>query len=181
MSDDDRTRTITSPSFDSSEIDDPGGGGGGVLSLPGWITDIRGVLEAFGRSPAGFIVGAVLSVILGGIETILTALLDAIILVFLGSDPGRFAAPNETLGLADIPAFAAGVLIDGTEPVGDAAFATIETLIGAAADVAASAGPAAPIVVAAIIGVVAIVGAVTIRTVIDVVGDAVPGLGGLIE
>lgn len=156
-------------------VNDSSGGGDGVDLGP--LTGVADVLKTFGNSPAGFILGAVLSELLGGIEVLLTALLDAVLFVFVGSGPGT----TGMLGIADIPIFATEILIGATSGIGQTILELIGSLLGMVGTVAASAGPAAPLVVAGSIAVVAIAGAWTLRTVIDVVADAVPGLQGIIK
>lgn len=149
----------------------------------GWLADIGGVLRAFGNSPAGFILGVASSMVLGGIETIVTTLLDGVLILFVGSEPGL----EGTLGLADIPLFvgtqltAVGSWIgtgSATTPgVLDAANAMTTALI----NLTSSFGPLAPIMLALIVSGMGIAAAWLARKLLEIAADVVPGGGALLQ
>jgi len=132
----------------------------------GWLAAYEDVLRGFGRRPIQFIAGAILTIVLGGAETILLALLGAV----------------RALGdaVAALPLTAAGVLTDSGGAVGSALLSSISGINGALLNAVQLAGPAAPAVAAAIIVVEVAVAVVLLRTLARVVIDLIPGGGGLL-
>jgi len=142
--------------------------------------DLEGVedtLTAFGESPAGFILGAVLSQILGGVQIIVESLIDGIIVLFLGSD-GEPSATGDLLGIADIPVYVVTAFTGGGARVADGIAGAIRSTNRVTVEVATAAGPASPIVYAALLAVYMVVSAWLLRTLIAVVLDLLQ-LGGL--
>lgn len=85
----------------------PGSGAGDVVddssddgvSLPSWLDN-----------PAEKIRRVVYGMLVGGIAAFVEPLLEAITLVFAGSNPGVYAAPNEQYGFLDVIVLAADLL-----------------------------------------------------------------------
>lgn len=172
------TSTDSTGTTSGSDSGSSGGGGGGGLSAD-WVTDYADIFKEFGKRPAGFILGAVLSEILGGIESIVTVLLNAIRLIFLGSD-GRISSVG-TLGIADMPVYAASLLVRTGTVVGDAILDVVGTVLTTLVEIAASSGALAPVVLSAEIAVVLVATAWVARTGLQVAADFIPGLGGLLR
>lgn len=153
------------------------------LVLPEWLTDIRDVLTAFGRSPSGFVLGVVLSTVLGGLEVVVTTVLNALNTLFVGSGPGL----SGTLGIADVPLLVGSLLTDVGRAIG---FGTAtqpglidvaESATTALINLASSFGPLAPVALAVIVAGLGIATAWLARTVLEIVVDVVPGGGALIN
>jgi len=156
-------------------------GGGSIEIEDTWLAglkDVRGTLVAFGKSPAGFIFGAVVSELLNGVQTLVESLINAILFVFLGSDGAPSA--TGTLGLADIPVFAATTLGSGGARVATAIATSIRTANRATVEVATVAGPLSPVLYAAILAAYLVISAWALRTAIAVAADAIPGVQGLL-
>lgn len=121
--------------------------------------DLAGIpqpVQKFAAAPIGFIVGALLDTLLGGVETILKAFLGAIVFVFEGDSVGSTAG---MWGIADIPRFGANLLAGAFGSVGgglldalDGLFVTLQVAVSAA-------GPAAPLFVGGSIAVAIVVAA----------------------
>jgi len=163
--------------YDGGDDDGGGGGGGGGTDLGTWET-----LERFGKSPQGFILGAILSPLLRGLEDVIVEVLDLIVFVFQGEYPGLIG----TYGLLDIPVFigtkliAIGATIGGSTAENSGVLGLVDRLVKAAVDVATVGGPLAPIILAGEIVVVVWLLAVIARRIILVIADAVPGLAGVL-
>jgi len=144
---------------------------------PTWFSELVPTLKAFGGNPAGFILGAVLSQILGGVQIIVESLIDGIIVLFLGSD-GEPSATGDLLGIADIPVYVVTAFTGGGARVADGIAGAIRSTNRVTVEVATAAGPASPIVYAALLAVYMVVSAWLLRTLIAVVLDLLQ-LGGL--
>lgn len=169
---DNQTPPVSDGSSDSGTVPDPSS------VAPDWLTDYAGVFKAFGSNPVGFILGAVLSTILGGIQTLVSALIDAILFLALGSD--YTISATGTLGIADIPVFAVSLVTGSAGTVVGALTSTIRELNRAAVGIATAAGPLSPVIYAAILAAAMIALAWALRTLIAVIADAVPGLQGVL-
>lgn len=168
-----------------AELDRGGGGGGGgttdsdtttdttsgaSLTLQGlgigWVAEYESVLSGFGKRPVQFVAGAIFTLLLSGIEEMVTALLAAVIA--LGD------------AVASIPTLVSSVLTDAGSATGLTIIETIRVVNEPLLTAAQATGPLAPIVATAIVAgeVIAIVwvGQLTIRVLLDVI----PGLGGLV-
>lgn len=167
------------PDFGSGGSDTTNGDtGGGDDSSLGGLLAYKDVLTTFAASPAGFILGAILSELLGGIEAIISLFLDAIRFMFVGSD--GVPSSTGTLGIADVPVYMASLLGDAGSQLGAAVMTTTQTVTGALVDVAVASGPLAPVVLSMELAVLMVVSAVVLRTLIEIAADVVPGLGGLL-
>ncbi|VTT86107.1 hypothetical protein DM2_2145 [Halorubrum sp. DM2] len=158
-------------------------GGGGVVwgnIAPGWLQDASSVIRAFAENPRGFVIGAVATTILETVTGIVTTVVSQLVLLVGGSQPGRFNAPNETIGLADLPVAVADLLIGAGGFSGDAIIGGIEAFNATIADAAAAVGPFGPLVLIVLISVEAIVAIVVLRRVVYVIADFLQ-LGGLTE
>jgi len=163
------------------KIEDPTNPGGiGWSSIaPGFLTEgsVLETLRRFGRNPIAFVLGAVLQALLGGVEAIVTALLDAIRFLFVGSDP---TGTDGQLGIADVPLLAAELVTGAGDTVGSAILASTGMYVDAVTETALAFGPLSPVAVAAAIAVTLYVGYHIGMAVIRVVADVIPGLGGLV-
>ena len=74
-------------------------------------------LITFVKDPRKFLFGFVATVFLEGTFKVVTEILDAIIITLAGSEPTKFNAPGEQLGLADVPVLIAELVLSGFEPV----------------------------------------------------------------
>lgn len=162
----------------SSDGGSGGGGGGGFFSNP--LSPYTDILTAFAQNPKNFIVGAVATTILETVTGIVTTVFEQLVLLVGGSQPARFNAPNETLGLADLPVAIADLLIGAGGFSGSAVLDGIEAFNATTADAAAAVGPFGPLVLIVLIVVEAIVAIVVLRRIVYVVADFLQ-LGGLTE
>lgn len=153
------------------------GGGYTSIVLPEWLKDIKPVLTAFGNSPAGFILGVALSTVLNGVETVVTALLDAVLYLFVGDGPGLEGG----LGLADIPLLVGGLLVDATRGLGLDIISAASAFTGALIDLSTSFGPLAPVALAVMVSGIGIAAAWFTRVVLEIALDFIPGGGALIN
>ena len=165
----------------SSSTDGGGGSSGGSddgfspFTLP--LT-----LRRFAASPQGFILGAILSPLLRGLENVVVTVLDLITFVFQGDGPGL----TGTFGIADIPLFIGTTLVDigaeigGSAIEGEGILGLLSTLVDAGTSFASMGGPLAPIILAGEVVVVVYVFAWTTQRIILVIADAVPGLAGIL-
>lgn len=153
----------------------PDGGGDDGYTLP--VT-----LQRFATSPTGFILGAILSPLLRGLNSFVVTILDLIRFVFEGSGPGLVG----TLGVADIPLFIGtelveiGATIGGSSVEGTGLLGIVSEVIDAGTAFATVGGPLAPIILAGEIVVVVYVFAFVTERIILVIADAVPGLAGIL-
>lgn len=162
-----------------------GGGGGGDSAVwgaiaPDFLTDNGGLLQAFLNNPRGFVLGAVLTTILESVTGVVTTIVDQLVLIVGGTQPTRFNAPTETIGLADVPVSIADTLIGVGGFSGEAILDGIEAFNATIADAAATVGPFGPIVLIVLITVEAVVAIVVLRRVVYVIADLLQ-LGGLTE
>jgi hypothetical protein len=187
---DEYTDSDRSGDLDATPDDSDYDSGGGSLSVnwsaiaPGWVQDLEDVsdvLLAFGRSPAGFIIGAVLSTLLGGIQAILEAFINAFRVLFVGSDGVPSASTTGTLGLADIPLVLVSNIQAAGDPVANALITVTNDIVTAGVQLAVQGGLLAPVILAGEVAVVLVVASWVGRTLVDVGADIVPGLGGLIR
>ncbi len=153
---------------------DPGSG-----SWISWdvISGVPGPIKKLASSPVAFILGVVLNQLIGGVETITTAILDALLFVFVGDSA---TTTDGALALADIPLYVAEVLIGAVQPVATGIRTVARTFIDAITSVALAFGPLSPVVLAVAVGVVLVVSYYLMMALIRVALDVVPGLGGLI-
>lgn len=114
-------------------------------SLPG----VPEPLYKLGTKPVAFILGALLSVALGGIETIVESFLQAILTVF---DSIVFVATSTV-----------SVLGDAGASVGDLVLGALTAFFGTVESAVSAMGPGAPLVAAVIVAGVVIVGAYALR------------------
>lgn len=154
---------------------DSGGGisGWGDLSLPS-------TLQTFLDSPRRFILGAVLTSLLEGAFGVVSQFIDTVLLIFGGSQPARFDAPGETLGIADIPVAIAADLGSVAGSLGDSLIEGVRTFNGGIFEAAGAAGPLSPIVVTVVVVAEIVVTLVVFRRIVYVVADFLQ-LGGLTE
>ena len=129
-----------------------GGGGFGIFPsfdqlAPGFLTNNIDILRAFLQNPRNFIFGVVAFSILEFVFGILTAAVNLIIRVFLGSAPQDFNAPGETLGLADVPFAVVEPLLAAGGGVGATLTGAIDSLNEPIFVLAGSAGPLSPVII----------------------------------
>lgn len=132
----------------------------------GWIAQYEDVLRAFGKRPVQFVAGAIFTLLLDGVEEMMTAILTAILA--LGDS------------VASVPTLVASVLTDAGSTVGMSIIETIRLVNEPLLAAAQATGPFAPLVGTAIVAgeviVVVWVGQLTVRVLLD----TIPGLGGLV-
>ena len=147
-----------------------------------FTSGVRETLIRFGKSPRGFLLGAVLSPLLSGLNDVLVQFLDLIRFVYMGDGPGL----QGTLGIADIPIFvgdkvlAVGSTIGGSAAGGTGILGVLDTIVQALIDIATIGGPLAPIILAGETVLVVWTFAVIARRLILIIADAVPGLAGVL-
>lgn len=142
--------------------------------------------------PAGFILGTVLSPLLGGLERVVGLILNLVLFPFVGGcisansplpDFGPQTCQSATdgmFGAADIPLVIGGAVGDGFALVGGnveqgtGILGAVDLVLTTATDVASAAGPAAPIALAIIVSAVAIGTAFLVRR----AALLIPGIGG---
>lgn len=91
-----------------------------LLDLKEWSDQ----LIKIAKNPKGFVIGTLLSVVLGGILEIWNLVIDGVRLVLFGSGPGY--SDGEMMGLEDIIWLLWDILADPFEAVGEAILSTIE-------------------------------------------------------
>ena len=155
-------------------VDDTEGSDGG--------SELPETLQRFASSPTGFILGAVLSPLLRGLNNVVVTFLDLITFVYQGSGPGLVG----TLGVVDIPLFIGtelieiGATIGGSSVEGTGLLGIVSTVIDAGTAFATLGGPLAPIILAGEVVVVVYVFAFVTERIILVIADATPGLAGIL-
>jgi len=159
--------------------DDDGDGGGGSSS-GGSSGGIGTVLSTFADNPRGFILGAVLTTVLEAVTGVVTTAIGQLVLLVGGSQPTRFDAPGETLGLADLPVAIVSTMTSAGGFGGRALIQGIDAFNGTLFDAAATAGPFAPLIVITIASVEAILVVLLLRRLVYVAADLLQ-LGGLTE
>jgi hypothetical protein len=160
--------------------DSGGGGSGGGGASDGALWSSVDVLTAFANNPRGFVVGAVLTTLLEAVTGAVTTVVDAIVRLVGGSQPTAFAAPGETLGLADLPVAFAQTLTSAGGFGGRAIINGIESFNGTIFEAAAAAGPFAPLVIIVVASIEAIAVILVLRRIVFVAADLLQ-LGGLTE
>ena len=171
------TSDPTSDGSTGGGSDGGGSSGGGSSGSPCSSVD---VLTAFVNNPRGFVLGAVLTTILEAVTGVVTTVVDQLVLLTGGSQPTRFNAPGEQLGLADVPVAVASAFTGAGSFGGQAILDGIEAFNATLFDAAAAAGPFAPLVVIAIASVEAVVVIVVLRRLVYIAADLLQ-LGGLTE
>ena len=164
---------------EDGETADSGGDGGGGAS-GGTLSSSVDVLTAFANNPRGFVVGAVLTTLLEAVTGAVTTVVDAIVRLVGGSQPTAFAAPGDTLGLADLPVAFAQTLTSAGGFGGRAIINGIESFNGTIFEAAAAAGPFAPLVIIVVASAEAIAVILVLRRIVFVAADLLQ-LGGLTE
>ena len=165
---------------------DGGDDGDGIIdsvtnSVTGWgDLSLPATLQSFLSNPQGFIVGAVATAILEGFFGVVTTGINMIIRVFLGSNPGEFNAPGETLGLADVPVYAVDQALRISGYASTAILKAIESLNEPVFALASNAGPATPLIITAIVIGEVIVVLWILQRLVYVLADLLQ-LGGLTE
>jgi len=152
-------------------------------SLPGWVSEVSGysdLLLDFLSNPRQFVVGAVLTTFLEVVFGVVSQLIDIVLLLFGGSEPGRFNAPGETLGLIDVPVYVADLLVDVGTDTGNAILLAIESMNDPVFALASNAGPATPVIITAIVVGEVIVVLWILQRLVFVLADLLQ-LGGLTE
>lgn len=99
----------------------------GDLALPDWLKGLRGVsdrLIAIAKNPEGFVLGALLSLLISGVLGLFKQIVEAFRILLVGSGVGY--SPGELVGLEDLPLLAWSVIESPFSMVGDA-------ILGAAA------------------------------------------------
>lgn len=166
-------------SDDGGSTDGSGGGGGGGISS--W-TDLSPppIISALANDPQQVILGAVLSGVLEAVFGVVSQLIDTVLLLFGGSQPGQFNAPGETLGLADVPVAVAEALGGAGRSLGTTILDAIRGLNASVFEAASVLGPFTPVVVAAVVIAEVYVAIVVLRRIVFIVADLLQ-LGGLTE
>ena len=152
-------------------------------SIPEWVSEVSGysdLLLDFLTNPRQFVVGAVLTTFLEVVFGVVSQLIDIVLLLFGGSEPGRFNAPGETLGLADVPVAIAAALGGAGASLGTTILDAIRGLNAAVFEAAGVLGPFTPVVVVAVVIVEVIAAIVVVRRIVFIVADLLQ-LGGLTE
>lgn len=131
----------TDPDSGDSTSDDTSGDSttivnGPLLTLPDVNWD---VLKSFSTSPVSFILGAILSVFLGGLEAVIEAFLDAILAVWEA--------------VTFIPETGAAILRGTFGAAGDMVLGALSGVFETLAMAAAVAGPGAPLVLGGAVAV----------------------------
>lgn len=170
--------TSDSTTSDSTTSDSTTNDGGGFLqttwsdlSLPGWLTDLQSVsdtLVKFAKNPIGFILGAVLTYLLAGVEAVVTAFGDAIMFVFEGDTVG---STEGMLGLADAPRIGADLITDAGSLAGSLITGSLSGLFTTLEAAARAAGPAAPLVIGIAFGGTLIASAYLTRILLTLARD----------
>lgn len=145
---------------------------------PEWLVKYSETFKRFGKSPVAFVLGAILNVLLGGVEAIVRALADAFFAVFVGSKP---MSTEGVYGLADIPLLALEVLMAGGQFVGGMILSSIRAYTTGAVEFALSFGMFSPLILTAEVVVVIVLTYVAATTLLRIAADAIPGLGGIVR
>jgi len=142
---------------DDSETSDAGGS---VISIDwGSITGVPGPLKEFVEAPVAFIVGTMLSYLLGGIEAIVTEFLEA-----FGALANAFVY---------VPRSAASILQRAGGSTGATLLSAISGVLGTFETAAASAGPFAPVLAGVAVAVSIVVTAYAARWLYNRLADAI--------
>jgi len=137
------------------------------------------VLQTFGASPVGFIFGVILTPLLSGVETGVLRSLDLVNLVFYGDSR---ATTDGLVGIADIPAVSASVLISAGDTIGEPILTmAVRPLVDGLLGFADWAGPLGLLGAAIVFVVLVNVFSESIRLLIEIVVDAIPGGGAFLN
>ena len=144
-------------------------------SKPDWWSTV----STFGKSPVGFILGAVLGTALDGLQTVWETLVTAVFAVFVGEEAG---STEGTWGLVDIPIVTLGLVMDAGSIVASSTVSFLtETVVGSVVDFALLFGPLSPLILTIEAALAIAVVFVVFRTLVRVGIDALPGGGGLLS
>lgn len=157
--------------------DSDGDGDGNGSSPINEAAKYNGVLTTFAASPAGFILGVILTPLLNGVTGVVTIFLGGINLAFFGTGPGT----QGVLGIADIPTIGAQLLIAAGDAVGAPVISVANSLVTAWIDAADGFDLVGTLVVTVLAAVVLVAGAALVRKVLAIVLDVVPGGGAILE
>lgn len=136
------------PGSDADEA--PDGDGGGVFNVYwGNLVGVPQSIRKFATAPVSFILGALLSVLVGGIETVIAAFLRA-----FGALANAFVA---------VPRSAARILQQAGGSTGDTLLSAITGVLGTFEGAAASAGPLAPLLAGVALALTIVVAAYAAR------------------
>ena len=138
------------------------------------------IIERLIDNPQTVILGAVLSGIVEAVFGVVSQVIDIVLLVFGGSRPGQFNAPDETIGLADVPVAVAESIGGAGSSLGTTILVTIRGFNGVVFEAAGALGPFTPVVVAAVVIAEVVVAIVVLRRIVYIVADWLQ-LGGLTE
>jgi len=131
----------------------------------GWLAEYDDVLKAFGKRPVQFVAGAIFTLLLNGVESIVESLLGAVLA--LGD------------AVAAVPTLSAEVLTSGGAALGTVILDTIRLVNEPLLTAAQAAGPLAPVIGAAIIVAEIVAVIVVARAALRIILDLIPGIGGL--
>lgn len=169
---------MADPGIDGDEVD----GGTETVPIFQFSSSIADTLRNFGDNPEGYIRGVLYSELLRGIARLVFPIFGALSLIFLGTDPGKFASYNEVhgvgggmMGIFDLVPYLFQVIADTGQDVIILYFDTVNGVIVAIT-------PSLPGPIDGIITTVAIVGVTivvieTLRRLLLAGMDAVPVIG----
>lgn len=149
---------------------------------------LRGIFpEEFLRDPRTYIIGTTVGYLVdtfiypffGALATAGTAMITAVLVVFLGSDLSLGATGS--LGLADIPLYVTASLIGAGGPVGADLLGFVFQFNAAIAQVAADAGLAAPAIVTLLYGAEALVVIYLLWSLIQVIDVPIIEVSGVVR
>lgn len=142
------------------------------------ILGVPDPIKKFAKHPIAFILGALFDVAISGLEAIVTRVLSALLALFVGTDA---ASTSGTYGIVDIPLVALDLLIGAGRAVGTTILESVYWASTGMAEFALQFGMFAPLVVTVEAAVVIVLVFVTVRTVLRVAIDLIPGAGGLVS
>jgi len=167
------------------EGETPNSGDSGGFNLSALVPDgmsfkeVAQVLKSLSKNPAGFVLGAVLTTVLAGVETIVEGFIDGILFLALGED--YVLSTTGKLGVADLPLYIVDLLGGAGSVITTAIVAAVREFNRSAVAFATAAGPLSPLLYAAILALSVVAVAWTLRTALSLLADAIPGLQGLID
>lgn len=148
------------PGIDDDDRSDNPNAGGPLLSLDwGKLYNVPKPLREFAEAPVAFIVGTLLSYLLGGIEAIVASFLEAI-----GAIANAFVV---------FPRSAADILRRSGGGVGDILLSAISGVLGTFEGAAATAGPFGPVIGGLAIAGGIVVGAYVLRAAWTLIVDSI--------
>lgn len=112
-----------------------------TLSTVNNPVEVAGNLVAFGQNPEEFIFVRIWTRIVGYVLDVATLLIDSVLKLFI--------MPGDAIGIAEVPLYVTGAIIDAFGGSSDAVFGLIEEFNTSIASIAASGGPVAPLIVQA--------------------------------